>query len=111
MIEKDSDTMEDVIEFNIVFKDLKFKEIKENRAYDVKKLIGDVGGYIGLLLGYALLGLPEFMYRVYGFLKQAVTKKYNSSVKELSGNDSKVQVQECNDSTVNERKDGGGGAI
>ena len=31
------------------------------RAYDIGSLVGDVGGYIGLFLGYALLNLPKFL--------------------------------------------------
>ena len=65
-LEKDCEEENNILEFNMVFRDLTYKEIKQNRAYDTKKLIGDVGGYIGLLLGYALLGMPEFIRRICG---------------------------------------------
>lgn len=54
----------------MAFRDLTFKEIKQNHAYDIKKLIGDVGGYIGLLLGYALIALPDFMFKICCSLKR-----------------------------------------
>ena len=31
------------------------------RAIDVNGLIGNIGGYSGLLLGYSLLQIPEFI--------------------------------------------------
>ena len=31
------------------------------RAIDFQALIGNIGGYIGLLLGYSLLQIPEFI--------------------------------------------------
>ena len=38
-----------------------YKEIEQVRAYDVQSLVGNVGGYIGLFLGYALRELPTFL--------------------------------------------------
>ena len=35
------------------------------RAIDIQDLIGNVGGYIGLFLGYSFLQIPEFMILVY----------------------------------------------
>ena len=34
------------------------------RAIDVWQLIGNVGGYVGLCLGYCLLQVPEFLYQL-----------------------------------------------
>lgn len=61
--------------FKMVFRDLTYKEIKQNRAYDGKKLIGDFGGYIGLLLGYALIKLPDFLFGVYSSFKRRLLNR------------------------------------
>ena len=37
-----------------------FKQIKEKRDYEIQDMFGDIGGYIGLFLGYALLNIPGF---------------------------------------------------
>ena len=37
-----------------------FYETKQIRAYDIGSLIANIGGYIGMFLGYALLNLPHF---------------------------------------------------
>ena len=36
-----------------------FKEIKQNRAYSTQSLIGNVGGYLGLLIGFSLIDIIE----------------------------------------------------
>ena len=42
-----------------MFKELTYKEIKLKKAYDFQVLVGNVGGLIGLFLGYALMMIPE----------------------------------------------------
>ena len=44
------------ISFNL--KDLTYKEIRMKRSYDFQVLIGNIGGFIGMFLGYALLMVP-----------------------------------------------------
>ena len=41
--------------------DQKFKEIKQIKAMDFNALIGYIGGYIGLILGYSILHIPEYV--------------------------------------------------
>ena len=36
-----------------------FKEIKQNRAYSTQSLIGNMGGYLGLLIGFSLIDIIE----------------------------------------------------
>ena len=45
----------------IYFRQSNFKETSERREYDEQTLFGDVGGYVGLILGYAIVGLPDFL--------------------------------------------------
>lgn len=50
------------------------KEIKltnEYLSYDLSDLIGDVGGYLGLFLGWSLLGISVFVINV---LKKLLSK-------------------------------------
>ena len=47
-----------------------FKEIKQTRAYSVQSLIGNLGGYIGLCLGYAILNLPSMVVDIWITLKK-----------------------------------------
>ena len=52
-----------------------FKEIKQNRAYNLENLIGNVGGYVGLLLGYALLDFLSLLLSCYGKMKEMQAEK------------------------------------
>ena len=45
--------------FELYIYDQKFKEIVQIKAIDVNGLIGYIGGYIGLILGYSILQIPE----------------------------------------------------
>ena len=51
---------DDEMLIQIYFRDTSFKQIKEKRDYDIQDMFGDIGGYIGLFLGYALLHIPGF---------------------------------------------------
>ena len=41
--------------------DPKFKEIVQKRVLDLHGLIGYIGGYIGLFLGYSIIQIPDFI--------------------------------------------------
>ena len=52
-----------------------FKEIKQKRAYTLQSLIGNLGGYLGIFIGFTLLDLLKSMKKV-----SSRIKKYISSV-------------------------------
>ena len=41
------------------FKNDRYKEIRDTRKFNIESLIGNVGGYIGLFLGFAIWQLPD----------------------------------------------------
>ena len=47
-----------------------FRETKQIRAYDLESLCGDIGGYMGLLLGYSILNMPTMILLCYGSIKR-----------------------------------------
>ena len=47
------------IHFN--YKDDQVKVIQMNQAFGIGSLLGNIGGYVGLFLGYALLSIPEIL--------------------------------------------------
>ena len=49
-----------------------FHETKQIRAYDIGSLIANIGGYIGMFLGYALLNLPHFFITVGESIKRGL---------------------------------------
>lgn len=62
-------TNESYFVFRVAHRQTQFKEIKQIRAYDPESLYGDIGGYMGLLLGYSILNLPSMIAVCYGFIK------------------------------------------
>ena len=42
-------------------KDLTYKEIQMKKAYAISALVGNIGGFIGLFLGYALMMFPDLV--------------------------------------------------
>ena len=50
------------------------KVITQSRAVDTDALIGNIGGYIGLFLGYAIVQLPELLFSVYKLLSNTSGK-------------------------------------
>ena len=53
----------------------KFKEIKQVRKYSVQSLVGNLGGYIGLCLGYALMNLPSIILEIWKNTKDRCLSK------------------------------------
>ena len=51
-----------------------FKEIKQLRAYSLQSLIGNAGGYIGLLVGYTVAELPHFFATLYRIISKTLQK-------------------------------------
>ena len=43
------------------FPNLKYRQIEHVQEYDVESLVGNIGGYIGLFLGYSLINFPRFI--------------------------------------------------
>ena len=49
------------------------------RAYNIETLIANVGGYVGLFLGYAILQTPEFFLKIYEHAKKIVVNRLEPS--------------------------------
>ena len=56
---------------SVAFTTNEFKEIKQIQAYSLTSLIGNAGGYIGLLMGYAICQLPQTLLLLFRFVKKA----------------------------------------
>ena len=57
--------------FVITYKnaDLTYKEIRVKQAYTAQSLVGNVGGFIGLFLGYAIVMIPGSLKWIVDFMK------------------------------------------
>jgi hypothetical protein len=83
-IEDDSNTMTNTSSwFRIVllFYEQSYKQITQVRAYDMELLIGNLGGYIGLFLGYAMLQIPDSV----SIFKKWLNLNFNNVMHWISG--------------------------
>ena len=56
----------------VLHRQTSFREIKQIRAYNIDSLVGNMGGYMGLFLGYALLNFPSLLLRIVDLLKKKI---------------------------------------
>ena len=59
---------------NIHFKSVGYKELINVRAFNEESLIGNLGGYIGMFLGFAIWQVPDFLSFVFGKMKSQCVK-------------------------------------
>ena len=50
-----------------------FKEIKQKRAYTPQSLIGNLGGYLGIFIGFTLLDLLKSMKKISSRIKKYIS--------------------------------------
>ena len=84
---EETDPASFTINFN--YKDDQIKVIQMVRAYDLGALVGNVGGYIGLFLGYTLMMIPEILKRI----GQFCAENSNTRTQVMQNNDSVVEEQ------------------
>ena len=66
--------------FWVFYRQTTFREITQIRAYDLDNLYGNIGGYMGLFLGYAILNIPTMLFILYGGIKKNMLDKRPSKV-------------------------------
>ena len=50
----------------------RFKETIKKKEVDIQTLIGYIGGYIGILTGFSLIQLPDFIMTISMQIKKSV---------------------------------------
>ncbi|XP_033097325.1 acid-sensing ion channel 4-A-like [Anneissia japonica] len=68
----ESEARKNYLDVNIYFEELSFEKVQQIPAYDIGTLLGDIGGYMGLLCGMSLTTMFEFV----DFLLCAAVKKW-----------------------------------
>ena len=82
------------------YPNLKYRQIAHVQEYDVESLFGNIGGYIGLFLGYSLINFPRFVISSFDVIRKkllpGVNRKRRSTVyrKPLSMPSSTFEIEE-----------------
>ena len=61
--------------FTLLFLFACFQKFTQTKSIDWQALVGNVGGYVGLCLGYALLQIPSFIRGLFEKCKSAMETK------------------------------------
>jgi hypothetical protein len=65
------------ITISVVFVDDTYREIRRVRAFDLNALIGNIGGYIGIFVGYSILLFPDMILTILRSFGKYHEKKYS----------------------------------
>ena len=78
---EDRNVTEGATRISLYYRSNTFKEIKQMRAYTGMMLLGNVGGFFGVLLGYAFVQIPGFINMIcFDFMTNKVSTKPIKSV-------------------------------
>ena len=67
--------IDDIFEVMFEFTDGTYMEIEQVRDYGLQDVVGDIGGYLGLFLGFALLQIPEMIFSIICWIDNLVRDK------------------------------------
>lgn len=82
---------------NVWFSNSEYREISRVREFGAQSLIGNIGGYIGIFIGYALMNVPDLIASIFNRIRRFFrkrNKKYN--------NDEDQNSVEFNDMNIDE---------
>ena len=82
------------------FPNRKFRQITHVQEYDIESMVGNIGGYIGLFLGYSFLHFPKFLMGLWQNRKNI--KPLTKVGKKLSKSSEQKITNEANGQIVNE---------
>ena len=66
---------ESYFEITQAYYQTQFRETIQTRAYNLEALVGNIGGYAGLFLGYALSQFPTSLASLVYYFKQLFLRK------------------------------------
>ena len=74
MAKDDNDVPSNNRTMYIIFKGTTYKEILHIRSFDIESLVGNMGGYIGLFLGFAVWQVPDGIKTILLMIKHGMKK-------------------------------------
>ena len=82
--------MDRLFEVILEFTDGTYMEIEQVQDYGPQDVVGDIGGYLGLFLGFALLQIPDMLFTVVTWINDIIHKKSRQVEPEID----KIQVND-----------------
>ena len=63
-----------------LYRQTRFTNKLQTKAYTLDDLVGTCGGYIGMFLGYAFIQFPRFLELTFLIIKQKLAASYDNKV-------------------------------
>ena len=82
-----------------------FKRIKQVPAYSAQSLVGNIGGYLGLILGYAIFDIPAWAMIVYTTIQKKLSNQKQVRCKQEQVDRQEDKNTETNHSQAKNGKD------
>ena len=73
------------------FPNLKYRQIEHVQEYDLESLLGNIGGYIGLFLGYSLINFPKFICDLRNIIRKKMVPKNKKKNKKKNKREKRTQ--------------------
>ena len=101
---RDLDNYKDTVEFDFFYDQYEIQVREHVYAYDSLNLVSDFGGWLGLLLGYSILGFYDSLTSILNHVKKKLTHKRQLARRtepEEKANPSKaILVEPCQDDNI-----------
>ena len=79
-----NDVPENHTQITVYFRNNFYKQIIQVRAYTLMSLVGNVGGFVGLLLGYALVQIPGLISIIHTYFDEKLHEYSSKNNEEMS---------------------------
>ena len=105
---RDLDNYKDTVEFDFFYDQYEIQVREHVYAYDSLNLVSDFGGWLGLLLGYSILGFYETLVFILGNAKKTLTRKRQltknttPNSNEMTKTSKAIQVEPCQNDNISD---------
>ena len=66
--------------FHLTYGQTRFRDIVQTKSYTFEGLVGNVGGYIGLFLGCAIVQLPNLLMTMFRKIKKTIIDRRDNKI-------------------------------
>ena len=103
-----TDEIDNIYEVLLEFQDGTYMEIQQVRDYSIQDVVGDIGGYLGLFLGFAILQIPELIFRIYFWIDGVLSTNkiiMNPKNEKLPSQEENECMSKCSTEVLNRKID------
>ena len=100
-----------IIRIRINYMAQEFRETRNNQAFGFMSLWSQIGGFVGILLGYSLLQVPELLEYFSGWVKRTLKPKAHNCTKDIPATEATKLEVDCSNTLFFKRNEENKGNI